>query len=174
MVCWLMAVDRGGRYDGSCGFIQWSTRNHGNEGKTNNLMWMLYSVYAILQCMLYSVYAVLRVSSWWLAWRDRERCHNCLFCDDGRVVDENERDGGWRWEPSGGSERIWDIKGTICQIGLGSPSIDVMAWGIRTRTCRIGAGKLTRTRNSPSPSFSWWSDPSLLISLLLVLNSTVT
>jgi hypothetical protein len=29
-----------------------------------------------------------------MAWRDREGYHNFVFCEDGRVVDENERDGG--------------------------------------------------------------------------------
>jgi len=43
-----MAVDRVGRHTGSCRYIQGSTRNHENEGKTNNLGCMLYSVYAVL------------------------------------------------------------------------------------------------------------------------------
>jgi len=43
-----MAVDRVGRYAGSGSYIQGSTRNHVNEGKTHNLGWMLYSVYAVL------------------------------------------------------------------------------------------------------------------------------
>ena len=45
---WLMAVGRVGRYTGSWSYIQGSTRNHVNEEKTNNLVWMLYSVYAVL------------------------------------------------------------------------------------------------------------------------------
>jgi len=74
---------------------------------------MLYSVYAVLGvcctlCMLYSVYAVLGVCCTWcmlyllnactrcqlmiMAWRDRGGLLNFVFCDDGRVVDENERD----------------------------------------------------------------------------------
>jgi len=47
-----MVVDRVGRYAGSGSYIQGSTRNHENEGKTNNL-----------QCMLYPEYAVLGVNS---------------------------------------------------------------------------------------------------------------
>jgi len=44
--------------------MQGSTRNDENEGKTNNLAWMLYSVDAVLggcctRWMLYSVDAVL-------------------------------------------------------------------------------------------------------------------
>ena len=49
-----MAVDRVGRHARS--YIQGSTRNHENDGKTNNLRRMLYAVYAVL-----SVYAVLGV-----------------------------------------------------------------------------------------------------------------
>jgi len=55
-----MAVNRIGRQAGSCSYIEGSTRNHGNEGKSNNLRCMLYSVYAVFgecctRCMLYSV-----------------------------------------------------------------------------------------------------------------------
>jgi len=165
MASWLMAVDRVGRHTGSWCYIQGSTRNHGNEGKTNNLGWMLYSVYAVLsvcctrcmlysvyavlgvcctRCMLYSVYAVLGVCCTLgmlysvyavlrvcctqcilysmyavlgvccsqcilysmyvvlgvcctqcqlliMAWRDREGWLNFVFCDDDRVVNEEER-----------------------------------------------------------------------------------
>ena len=60
MGSWLIAVNGVGRHTG----IQGSTRSHENEGKTKNLGWMLYSVYAVLgvcctQYMLHSVYTVL-------------------------------------------------------------------------------------------------------------------
>jgi len=66
MESWLMAVDRVGRHAWSWSYIQGSTLKHENDGKTNNLGWMLYSVYAVLSecctlCMLYSVHAVLGV-----------------------------------------------------------------------------------------------------------------
>jgi len=66
----LMAVDCVGRHAGSWSYIQWSTRNHGNEWKANNLGWMLYLVYVkfgvcCTQCMLYLVYAVVRVYCTW-------------------------------------------------------------------------------------------------------------
>jgi len=48
MESWLMAVDHEGRYAGSSSYFQGSTRNHENEGKTNNPGWMLYWVYAVL------------------------------------------------------------------------------------------------------------------------------
>jgi len=43
-----MAVDRVKRNAGSGSYIEGSTCNHDNDGKTNNLTWMLYSVYAVL------------------------------------------------------------------------------------------------------------------------------
>jgi len=43
-----MAVDCIGWHTGSKSYIQGSTRNCDNEGKTNNRGWMLYSVYAVL------------------------------------------------------------------------------------------------------------------------------
>jgi len=181
---WLMAVDRVGRYAGSWSYIPGSTPNHENEGKTNSLGWMLYSVYAVLgvcctRCMLYSVHTVLcvcctRCQLMIMAWRDREGWLNFVFCDDGCVVDVKERDGEWRWECCGGYERIWEIWGTTCLIGLGRPRIGVITRRIGTHTYRIGDGKLTRTRNSLIPSFSWWFPPSPLISLFLVLKSTIT
>jgi len=39
-----MAVDRVGRHDGSWSYIQGSTRNHENEGTTDNLRCMLVIV----------------------------------------------------------------------------------------------------------------------------------
>jgi len=90
------------------------------------------------------------------------------------VVDEKERDGGWRWEWYGSYKRPWEIRSTTYLIGFRRPLIGVITPRIRTRTCRIGDGSLTRTWNSLSPSFSWWFPPSPLISLFLVLNSTIT
>jgi len=159
---WLMAVDHVGRYAESWSYIQGSTRNHVNEGKTNNLGWMLYLVYA--------VHGVNSGS-----------CHGEIERDDltlcsAMIVElwTRKRDGVWRWERYGGYERIWEIRGTTCLIGLGRPRIGVISRRIGTRTCRIGDGQLTRTRNSRNPSFSWWFPPSPLISLFLVLNSTIT
>jgi len=165
MESWLMAVDCVGRYAGSWSYIPGSTRNHENEGKTNNLGWMLYSVDAVLGV------CCIRCQLMIMSWRDREGWLNLVFCGDGWVVDEKERDGGWRWEWYGGYERIWDIRGMTCLIGLGRPCIGDGSRRIGTLTCHIGDGELTRTRNSLSPSFSWWFP---LISHFLVLNSTIT
>jgi len=169
-----MAVDRVRRHGRNWSYIQGSTRNHENERKTNNPGLMLYSVYAVLgvcctRCMLYSVYVVLdvcctRSQLMIMAWRDREGWLNFVFCNDGRVVDEKERDGGWRWERCGGYKRIWEIRWTTCLIGLGRPRIGVITPQIGTRTCHIGDGKLTRTRNSLCPCFTWWFAPSLFFS----------
>jgi len=146
---------------------------------TDNPTCMLYSVYAVLGvcctwCMLYLMYAALSVNSWW--WHgeiERDDLTLCS-CDDGRVVDEKERDGGWGWERYGGYERVWDIRSTTCLIGFRRPRIGVITRRIGTRTCRIGDGQLTHTQNSLSPSVSWWFPPSSMISLCLVLNSTIT
>jgi len=66
MESWQVAVDHVGRHAGSWSYIQGSTRNREDEGITDNLGRMVYSVYAGLGvwctwCMLYSMYAVLRV-----------------------------------------------------------------------------------------------------------------
>ena len=142
---------------------------------------MLYSVYAVLgvcctRCMLYSVYAVfgvrctpcqLRI----ITWRDGEGWLNFMFCDNGRVMDDKKRDGGWRWERCGGYEWMWEIWGMTCLIGLGRPCISVNIHQFGTRTCHIGDGKLTRTHNSLKSQFLRMICP---ISLLLVFNSTFT
>jgi hypothetical protein len=65
-----MAVDRVARHAGCGCYIQDTTRTHNNEGKTNTLWRMLYSVYAVLgvcctQCRLYLVHAVLGVCCTW-------------------------------------------------------------------------------------------------------------
>jgi len=50
-----------GRHAGSWSYIQGSTCNCENEGTTDNLTCMLYSVYAALCIMLYSVNSALRL-----------------------------------------------------------------------------------------------------------------
>ena len=57
---WLVTVERVGWHAGSWSYTQGSTCNCENEWKTDNLWWMLYSVYAVqsvscTRCMLYSV-----------------------------------------------------------------------------------------------------------------------
>jgi len=71
-----------------------------------------------LGLMLYLVYAVVGVNSWlWHGEIERDDLALCS-CEDGRVVDGRERDGGWRWERYGGYERLWEIKSMTCLIGL--------------------------------------------------------
>jgi len=120
------------------------------------------------RCMLYSVHVVLdacctRCQLRIMAWRDREGWLNFVICDDGRVVDEKERDWGRRWERCG-YERIWQIRGATCLIGLRRPHIGVITCRIGIRTCHIWDGKLTHTRNSLSSSFTRWFAPSLSFS----------
>jgi len=75
-----------------CTEVRWKLKlrsgvnlNHENEGTTENL-----------RCMLYSEYAALGINSWsWhgqIQWDDLTLCS----CEDGRVVDKEGRDGGWR------------------------------------------------------------------------------
>ena len=119
---------------------------------------MLHSVHAVLCVCLYLVYAVLsvcctRCQLMITAWRDREGRLNFVFCDDGWVVDEKYRERGWRWEWSRGYEQIWEIRGTICLIGLGRTRTWYITRQIRTRTCLIGDGKLTSRRICPKSQF---------------------
>jgi len=60
-----------------------------------------------------------------MAWRWGEGWLDFVFCDDDWVVDEKER-WRWRWERWGGSERIWDMRGTICLFELARPCIGVL------------------------------------------------
>jgi len=108
--------------------------------------------------MLYLVYAVLGVCCTLcqfmiMIWRDGEGWLNFVFCDDGRVMDDKERYGGWRWERCGGYERIFQISGTTWLIGLGRPRIGEITRRIGTRTCHTGDGKLTHTPNSLKSQF---------------------
>jgi len=70
----------------------------------------------------------------------------------------NTRDGWWRWEWCGGSERIWAIRGTTCLIGLGRPRIGI-TWWIGTRSCCIRDGKFTRTQTSLMSQFLMMISP---------------
>jgi len=83
-----------------------------------------------------------------MTWRDREGWINLVICDNGRVVDEKERDGGWWWDQSGGYEGIREIRGTTFLIGFRRPSIGDITPRIGTHTYCIGDGKLTRPQNS--------------------------
>jgi hypothetical protein len=65
---------------------------------------MLYSEYAVLgvcctRCMLYSVYAThggcyIQCYPMIMMWRGREGWLNFVYCNDSRVVDQKEIDGG--------------------------------------------------------------------------------
>jgi len=89
-----------GRYARSWSYIQRSTRHHENEGTTDNL-----------RCMLYSVYAALSVNSWWWHGETERDDLTLCSCNDGRVVykkremgDEDEND----MEDMSGYE-IWGV-----------------------------------------------------------------
>jgi len=130
-----MAVDCIGRHARSWRYIQGSTCNQENEGKTSNLGWILYIGVCWTRCMLglgvcCSTWCQLMI----MTGRDREGWLNFVFCNDGRVVDEKERDGEWRWERGGGYEQIWELSGTTSLIGIGTPRIGVITCRIRTCT----------------------------------------
>jgi len=63
---WLVAVDIIGRHARSGSYLQGSTCNSENDRNTDNVLWMLYWVYAVpsvccTECILSSVYAIHRV-----------------------------------------------------------------------------------------------------------------
>jgi hypothetical protein len=107
---------------------------------------MLYQVYTVLavccSCCL------LMIRTWW----DREKWLIFVFCNNGRVMDNKERDWGWRLESCEQYEWIWEIRGSTCLIGLSSLRIGRISHRIRASTCYIGAGKLSHTWCSLCPS----------------------
>jgi len=142
MESWLMAVDCGGRHAGRWSYIHGSTRNYGNEGNTNNV-----------GCVPYSVYVVLCVNSW--SWHGEIDSNDLTLCSammvelwtrKGEMGDEDEND-------VEDYERIWEIRGTTCLIGFRRPRIGVITRWIGTHTCSIEDGKSTGTRNSLKSQF---------------------
>jgi len=123
--------------------------------------------------MMYSGYAVHSVD-WWSWHREIERDYATLCSAIMVELWNTMRDRGWRWQQYGGYKPRWEIGRTTCLIGFGRPCISVITRCIRSYTCRIGHYKLTCTRNSLSPSFSWWFPSSPPISLFFILNSTST
>ena len=156
MVSWWMAADHEGRHTGSWSIIQGSTNNNRIDGKHS---WEDAALgTCCTRCILYSVYAVLGVYSTHcplmiMTWREREGWLNFLVCNDGRVVDENQGDGGWRWELCGGYKQKCEIMGTTCLVLLGKPCIAVISCQIGTGICNISDGKLTRTQDSLESPF---------------------
>jgi len=88
-----------------------------------------------------------------MTWSDREGWCSIVLCDDSRVVDEKEREVGWRWKRCGG---LWvDLRnqGYNLPDWVGSPHIGVITHQIRNCTWCIGEGKLTCTGNSLKSQF---------------------
>jgi dissimilatory sulfite reductase (desulfoviridin) alpha/beta subunit len=56
-------------------------------------------------------------------------------------------------------EQICEIRRIACLIGLGRPRIREITHRIGTRTCHIGDGRLTRTRNSIKSQFLMMISP---------------
>jgi len=174
---WLMAVDLEGRYTGSGSYFQGSTRNHENEGKTNNLGWMLYTVYA-----------VLGVNSW--------SCHGEIERDDltlcsammvemwtwkGEMGDEDENDmentseyekSGVRLAWLGWEDVIW----VLVRAGSGLvPAVSRMVNCLAHEILQVPVGHddFPRSLNfvcstPPSPKNMKWSHPSLSLHAIIM------
>jgi len=104
----------------------------------------------------------------------REGWLYCIFCDDGRVADNEQRNGGWTWEPCGGYEWSWEIRGTTCLIELGNVlSLHIHAW-LELMPTISGIVHWLAHQILSSPSFSLCFPPSPHISHFLFLNYTST
>jgi len=124
---------------------------------------MMHLVYAALGvcctwCMLHLVYATTRCKLMIMAWRYSEGWLKFVFCIDGRVMDWKEGDVGKR-RARYGYEWIWVIRSTTCPIGVTRPRFSVNTCRIATRTCWIGLGMLTHTRNSLKSQFLMMISP---------------
>jgi len=159
---WLMAVNLVGRYAGGWSYIQGSTSNHENEGKTNNHGWMLYSVYAVLDVNSWSLHGEIE--------RDDLTLCSAMMVElwttkrGMRDEDENDVEVTSGYEKSGVrlAKFLWaDLVLVLLHTGLGLvPAVSGMLNWL--------AHKILL-----SPSSSWWFPPSPLISLFLVLISTI-
>ena len=78
-----------------------------------------------------------------------------MFCDDGREREMRDEDGN----EYGGYKLIQEISGTTRLVGLGRPCINVLTCQIRSSTCRIRNGKLTRTQYLLKPQFLMMISP---------------
>jgi len=157
MESWLVMVDLLGRHVWSWRFIQGSTHNCENDGKTDNLWWMLYSVYAVLgvccaQCLLMI-----------MAWRDSEGRLKFVFYIDGRETEMGDEDGNNVEEPSG-----YEISGVWLAWVYWQDLISVLSpAGSGVVPVIPGMVNWLAHQILSSPSFSWWFPPSPLISLIL-------
>jgi len=162
-----MAVDRVGRHARSWRDIQGLTCNSENEGKTNNLGWMLYSVYAVLgvcctRCMLYSVYAVLGVNSW--------SCHGAIERDDLTLCSAMMVEMWMRKREMGDADEN-DVEDTSGYVKSGV-RLTWLGWEeLVLVLLHAGSGLVPPVSGMVnclaheillSPSFSWWSVPSPL------------
>jgi len=159
MESWLVAANLEWRHTESWSYIQGSTCDCENEGKTDNLGWMQYSVIAVLgecytRCMLYSVYAVLCVNSW--SWDGEIERDDLTLCSAMMVKKERWQ---WRWERYGGYERISVVMGWTCLLGFRRLCSSVSTRPMGSSACCIRKGKLTRTRNSLKSQFLMMISP---------------
>jgi len=109
-----------------------------------------------------------------IACRDGEEWLNLVLWDDGWVVDEKERDGGWRWERCAGYEQIREIRSTTRLIGLRRPFVSVNRRWMGNRSWHIRDDKLTSTRNSLKSQFPMIIHPISFSILLSPQNTMVS
>jgi len=135
-----------GSHTGSWRYIQGSTCNCENEGTTDDLTCMLYSVDATLGVTLYSM---LTHDHGMERWRRMTKLSSAMMV----VLCMRNREMEGRWEWHGEYEQIWEIMSTTCWIGFRRPRVGDIACLIGTQTCHIGDGKLTWTRSSLKSQF---------------------
>jgi len=149
---WLVGVDLVGRHTRSWSNIPGSTRNRENDGKSVNLGWMLYSVYAELS-----------VNS--RSWHGEIERDDSTLCS--AIMAEKER-WGMKMTQYGGYEQICNVRGTTCLIGFKSLCIGAFIRRIGSSTCHMRNGVSTRARNSFQSQFPMIISPiSFHISLSL-------
>jgi len=141
MESWLGPIDLVGRHTGYWSCIPGSTGHCENEWKTDNLGWMLHSVYAVLGV------------NWW-SWHGEIQRDELNLCFAMMVELRMQKGNGWwRWEHYVDYKQIWDIRGTTLPIRFRRPNVSVLTCHIRSATCHIRKGKLTCTQNSRKSQF---------------------
>jgi len=157
MESWLVAVDLVGRHTVSWSYTQRSTRDHENEGKTDSGGWILCSVYTVLSVCCTQCELMI------MAWCNRERWLNFVFCDDGRETEMGDDD--WNnMEDTSGCE-MSGVRPT--RLGLRDLAWVFIPAGLGVVPAVSGMENWLAHKILISPSFSWWFPPSPLISLFL-------
>jgi len=111
------------------------------------------------RCMLHMVYAILGANTW--SWHGQIESNDLTLCS-AMIVELWTRKRGMGDEDENDMEdyeRIWEIRGMTCLIGLGWSLLIVITHLIGTRICCIRDHQLTRTRNSRKSQFLMMISP---------------